>query len=442
MAQESGHRLSIGQKLTRWALAKTAGYAQVTLSLTNPKDWKPLIGGSTYSGKNVSDETAMQISAVWACNKILAESVGQLPLAVYEVQKDGDAKKVEHPLAEVLVDSPNAEMDTVNYREAKQLNLGLQGNGYSLIERRGDGNIASLYPVPSSNMVPQRNRDTQEIEYKLLDRGQWEILPREKVWHMRGFGPTGIMGLSPIGCMRQAMGLSMAAEEFGARVFSNGATVSGVVKIPNWLNNDQRVIAQKNLADVYSGLGNAHKLMLLEGGMEFDTGAAMIPPEDLQLLQLRGFQVLEICRLYRIPPHMVADLDRATFANIEQLSLEFVMFALLPWLKRWETSVKRWLMKPTDRKRFEVRFDFAELLRADTQARAEYVRTAVANGLMSRNEGRVLLGLNRGAGGGMDDFTVQSNMVSVDDLAAIAQTMQAQGKAPKWAQPPKLKEAA
>lgn len=442
MAQEPGARASLTQRAVGWALRKAAAYAGQALSLTDASGWRPLLGGSTSSGRAVNDTTAMQVSAVWACIKILAESVGMLPLAVYERQKNGNAEKVDHPLSEILVDSPNGDMTTVEFREAGQVNLGLQGNGYNLVERRGDGNVLSLYPLPAITVVPERNRQTYEIQYRVLERGKWETYPREKIWHLRGFGFNGLIGYSPIGMMRQAMGLSLASEEFGARVFAQGAHTSGVVKIPQWLKDDQRAAAQKNLQDVYAGLENAHKLMLLEGGMEFDANAGMIPPQELQLLELRKFQVHEICRLYRVPPHMVADLERATFSNIEQMSLEFVMFTLLPWLRRWEASADRWLLKPGDRTRFFVRFNFEGLLRADSQARAEYLTKMVANGLMSRNEARAKENLNRSTEAGMDDFTVQSNMVSVDDLSKLVAKMQSNGTAPKDSRPAWLKEAA
>jgi HK97 family phage portal protein len=440
MAQEPGHRISVGRKAVRWALQKAAGYAGVSLSLTNPKGWEPLFGNKSSSGKTVNDETAMQVSTVWACNRILASSVGALPLGVYERQSNGNAKKVDHPLAEILVDAPNEEMDTVEYREAKQVNLGLQGNGYSLMDRRSNGDVLRLYPMPSTQVIPQRNT-AGAIEYKINDRGRWEIYPREKVWHLRGFGSNGLIGYSPIGMMRNAIGLNLAAEEFGAAIFERGAYPSLVVKIPQWLKEDQRVIARQNIRELWGGVLNAHQAQLLEGGMEIDKGGSIIPPADLQMLELRQFGVHEICRLYGVPPHMVAELTRATFSNIETMSTEYVMFCLLPWLRRWEASANRWLLKPADRKRFFVAFNFDGLLRADTAARAEYLRTMVANGLMSRNEGRAKENLNRADAPGMDDYTVQSNMISVDDLSKVAAAMTANGNAPKWA-PQHLREGA
>lgn len=444
MAQSTGDRgssLSPVRKAVLWALQKAAVYSGVQLTLKDPNGWGPLLGGSSTSGKTVNADTAMGVSAVYSCVRILAESIAQLPIGVYQRQKNGNAEKIDHPLAEILSLTPNADMTTVEFREATQANLGLAGNGYNLIERRGDGNIASLYPIVANRCEPKRDKNG-DIEYRVLDRGKWEPYPREKIWHLRGFGSNGLIGYSPVGVMRNAIGLAMAAEEFGAKVFAQGAQLSGVVKIPQWLKEDQRKIAQQNLKDIYQGLENAHKLMLLEGGMEFDKNAGTIPPEDLQLLMLRKFQVTEICRLYGVPPHMLAEMERATFANIEEMSLEFVTFTLLPWLRRWETSANRWLLKPADRAKYFVAFNFDGLLRADTKARAEYITKMVANGLMSRNEGRGKENMNRSDAPGMDDYTVQSNMISVDDLDAIADAMRDQGTAPKWAPPRSMKEAA
>lgn len=242
------------------------------------------------------------------------------------------------------------------------------------------------------------------------------------------------MGLSPLGVQREAMGLAMAAEEFGARMFSNGARPSGVVKIPQWLNPDQRKIARENLNDLYAGLENAHKLMLLEGGMEFDGNAAQIPPEDMQFLQLRQFQVHEICRIYRVPPHMVADLERATFSNIEQMSLEFVTYTLMPWLRRWETSIQRWLFTPGERERLYVRFNVDGLLRADSDGRSKIYSVFLQNGVMNRNEARALENMNIVEG--LETYTVQSNMVPLDKIGAIADANIRRGEAPAQTRDP------
>lgn len=418
MAPVAPRRAGLIQRMAAaWSVLKAGGSTQ-TLSLTDPRGWSAVSGGSTYTGKPVTPDTAMQISVVWACVKILAESVAALPLALYRRDDNGNATKVDdHPLVDVLMRQPNADMTSMEYREAGQVNLGLAGNAYSMVERRG-ARLVSLYPLLAQAVRPVRERETGAVAYEVNEDGRWVKYPAEKIWHVRGLSSTGLVGYSPIGQMRQAMGLSLAAEQFGADLFARGAYPSLVVRIQSWLTGDQRKAANDKLAEMHAGLANAHKPYLLEGGMEFDKSASMMPPEDLQLLELRRFQLHEICRLYRVPPHMVADLERATFSNIEQMSLEFVTYTLLPWLRRWETSAERWLLSPAERGRYFLRHNFEGLLRADSDGRAKLYATYLQNGVMSRNEVRGLENLNRIDG--LDDHTVQTNMVPVDRLGELA----------------------
>lgn len=389
-----------------------------TLSLTGDAEpWRQLFGGSTYAGKSVDEVTAMQASAVFGCVRGIAETAATLPIKVYERDRNGNANEVDHPLAEVLAIAPNADMVDVDFRESKFANLALQGNGYALKETRGDGNVSSLYPIVANCVQPRRNRDSGDIEYRVNDRGRWETYPRDKMWHTRGFGSNGLVGLSPIQCMRQAIGLSLATEEFGARFFSQGASTSGIVTFPTFLTSEQRAQAKQVLANKYEGLGQSHRLMVLEGGMTYTPVSMNL--DDAEYLLLRGFQVDEICRIYRYPPHMVAKMDRSTFANIEQQAIEFAVYTLAPYLVRFERSASRWLLKPEDRKRFFVRFNLEGLLRGDAAARATFYNSMLQNGVYNRNEVRALENRNRVEGSGMEDYTVQSNMISVDDLAAF-----------------------
>lgn len=393
---------------------KATGYGGIPLSLTSGKGWEPLMGGTTHTGKAINDDSAMQVSVVWSCVRILAETIGALPLAVYRDTGNGNAEKVDHPVSDILAGSPNADMTSTEYREAKVTNLCLRGNTYSLKETNGKGDVISLYPLLSAHVDPQR-RPNGEIEYKVMENGKPVYYPREKIWHVKGFGSSGLMGYSPIGYVRQAMGLALATEEFGARFFGQGAKPSGVVSIPQWLKEDERKIARDNIQNVYTGLPNAQKVVLLEGGMTYE--AVTMPLEDAQFLQTRQFQLDEICRIFRVPPHMVANLERATFSNIEHLSQEFVMFTLMPYLARFEQAASKWLFTAKDRSKFFLRFNFEGLLRADAQGRAQFYSQMLQNGVYSRNEVRAKENMNRVEG--LDDYTVQTNMTPVDKLAAI-----------------------
>jgi len=383
-------------------------------------------GSGSAAGKSVTESSSLSIAAAWSCMRVLSETIGSVPWHLYERKSDGSVAKVtEHNLASLLV-SPNADMTAAEYREAKVLNLCQRGNTYSKIERRGTGaraQIVALNPIPSSMVEPMRKNGTNtrlpieegEPFYRISDRGRKEDFERDKVWHVKGFGGDGFVGLSPLAAAREAMGVALATEEFGARFFSQGGTPSGIVTVPGWLDPKQREQARSMLGQMLTGLGNAHRFALFEGGMKPEPWSAM-PLEDMQFLALRQFSVAEICRFYRVPPHMVADLSRATFSNIEQQSQEFVMYTLLPYFTRFEASISKWLLLPEERNRFFVRFNFEGLLRADSTARASFYNSALQNGWMNRNEVREKENLNKVQG--LDEYTVQANMTGIDQLVS------------------------
>src|SRR3990167_9558531 len=344
---------------------KAAGVSTSSFRATDP-EFAKWFGGSSMSGKVVTEETSTSISAVWSCQRILSETIGALPWGIFRSDGKGNATKDEsHSLTDVLIGSPNKDMTSVEFREALVLNLCRRGNAYSFIERAAS-NVSSLYPIESSKVTPKRKEEgvqtklniaDNEVFYRINDRGRYEDFPREKIWHVKGFGGNGLEGLSPLGAAREAMGFALATEEFGARFFSQGGKPSGIISIPQWLDEDARKIARENLQQLVGGLENAHKFALFEGGMKPEPWGDM-PLEEMQFLLLRRFSVQEICRFYRVPPHMVADLERATFSNIEHLSQEFVMFTLMPYFTRFESSASKWLLKPEDRSKYFLRFNF------------------------------------------------------------------------------------
>jgi HK97 family phage portal protein len=379
--------------------------------------WLKLFGGGrTKSSITVDADSAMQMSAVWSCVRILAESVGMLPWAVYESDGKGNSRKIDHDLSMLLTDSPNSDMTDVELKEAKVVNLALNGNGYSFRENRDDGSPSSLYPLTSAMVIPQRD-SAGTISYKVLDRGKWEVYPQEKIWHVKGFGANGLIGFSPIAMMREAIGLGLALEDFNARFFAQGARSSGIVTVPDWLDDKQRAAAKKILAEKYEGRENAHKLFLAEGGMTFTSN--MMPLEDAQFMLSRGMQVEEICRTWRVPPHMVMKMDRATDNNIEHSGMEFGIYTLQPYLVRLERSARRWLLPVKDRAKYFVKFNMEGLLRADSAARGDFYSKMLQNGVYNRNEIRALENMNRVEGSGMDEYTVQSNMAPIDALMKL-----------------------
>jgi HK97 family phage portal protein len=378
-------------------------------------------GGPSASGKHVTVNAAMGISAAWSCMRVLSETIGSIPWALYRDTGNGNAEKEsDHWLSELLI-SPNADMTSVEYRELAVLGLSQSGNSYSLKQVAAKGRVTSLMPMKTEDVRVMRKLGSNsklaipegEPFFRVTDRGQPLDLPREKVFHIKGFGSDGLVGLSPISAARETLGGALASEEFGNRFFSQGGLPSATVTIPGWLDQDQRDKARLMLTQMITGLGNAHKFALFEGGMKPEPWGGM-PLEDMQFLALRKFSVSEICRFYRVPPHMVMELDKATFSNIEQQSQEFVTYSLLPYFTRIEAAVQKWLLPPGERGKYFLRFNFEGLLRADSTARANFYNSALQNGWMNRNEVRAKENLNRAEG--LDAYTVQLNMTTVDKL--------------------------
>lgn len=370
-----------------------------------------LVGGPTYSGKNVTEATAMQVSTAWACVRIISETIGSLPVAFYERDPTGNAKKIEHELTPLFTFSPNADMTGVEFIEAMALNLALRGNCYAYKETRKNGSVLALYPIAAQRVEPKRDK-AGRIYYRVDTDGKREDVPAEKIWHVKGFGSDGLVGLSPIGYARQSLGMALAAEEFQARFFANGANPSWLIKIPEWLTDEQRMAAKKNIEEIWQGLDNAHRAAVLEGGM--DAVAATMPLQDAQFLELRQLTVQEICRIYRMPPHMVADLSRSTNNNIEQQGHEFVTYTMMPYLTRIERSAAKALLKPGERQSIFMRYNVDALLRADATGRAALYSSALQNGWMTRNEVRAKENLNSSED--LEGFTVQSNLMPVDAM--------------------------
>ena len=372
------------------------------------------LSSPSASGKAVNESSVRGIAAAWACQRILAESIGMIPWAMFRKDSLGNADKADdHWLQDVLVGSPNRDQTTVEFRESLVLGLCNNGNAYSVVERNGR-RVTSLTPLASSRVDPMRKRGSNtklnlrdgEKFFRVNDRGMPEDFPSDKIWHVHGFGSDTLKGLSPIG--------ALAMEEFANRFFSQGGMPSGTVTFPGWLTPAQKIEAQEALNKMVGGLGNAHQVALFQGGMKPEPWNTM-NLEEMQFLLARKFSVLEICRFYLVPPHRVAELEKgASYASIEQMSQEFVQYTLYPYFTRFEASVQKWLLPVEERQRFFLRFNFEGLLRAATKERYEAHASAVQNGWKSRNEVRMLENMNRVDG--LDGFTAQTNLASVEKI--------------------------
>lgn len=408
MAQQQSRRPGILKTAAAWTAQRLMAW-----SLMDEQLYKSVAAGNmSATGHAITEHSAMRVTTAFACIRVLAETAGTVTLKVYEKQRNGNAQEIDHDILELLAYTPNPEQTGMEFREVQTSNLAARGNCYAIRENRGNGSALSLYPVPASRCEPIRKPDGR-LMYEVSENGKTTEYPPEKIWHVRGFGFDGLKGLSPIGCARDALGLAMAGEEANSSLFKNGLAASAVVGTDVWLKDEQRLAAEKKLHQMWAGLKNYGKPILLEGGMKLQEG--MFSPEEAQFLELRKFQVPEICRLWRISPHMIADLERATNNNIEQLSLEFIMYTMAPYFRRFEERMRE-LFKPADQRRFFVRFNYESLLRADSTARANLYSILLQNGVYTRNEVRQLENRNRVEVAGMDDHTVQLNMTTVDRL--------------------------
>jgi len=351
----------------------------------------PWLGGGTSAGKAVNERTAMQTSAVYACVRVLAESLAGLPLHVYERTEDGGKMlKINHPLYSLLHDEPNSEMTSFIFRETLMSHLLLYGNAFAQVVRNGRGYPIAIYPLLPDRVTVERNAKG-EIIYTYNSDKQGEVkLRKGEILHIPGLGFDGLIGYSPIQMAKDAIGMTLAAEEYGSKFFANGATPGGILEHPSTIKDIQRVKDSWNAE--YRGPGNANKVAILEEGMTFK--AVTIAPEQAQFLESRKFQIAEIARIFRVPLHMIGDLEKSSFSNITQQSLEFVMYTLNPWVRRWEDSLQSALLLPGEKARILLRFNVDGLLRGDYKSRMDGYAVGRQNGWLSANDIRSLEKLN------------------------------------------------
>jgi HK97 family phage portal protein len=368
------------------------------------------------SGKQVTEKNAMQSAAVYACVRVIAETVASLPLHLYRQVEEGKRRDTLHPLYFLLHDSPNPEMTSFIFRETLMTHLLLWGNAYAQIVRNGHGEIIGLYPLMPDKMQVSRS-ETDELIY-LYQSGMSNIaFRREEILHIPGLGFDGLVGYSPIAMARNAIGMSMATEEFGASFFQNGAAPGGILEHPGTLKDPSKVRESWN--ELFKGSGNANKVAVLEEGMTYKQIG--IPPNEAQFLETRKYQTEEICRIYRVPPHLVADLDKATFSNIEHQSISFVVHTIRPWLVRLEQAMNKALLYPAERQRYFIEFNVDGLLRGDYESRMRGYATARQNGWMSANDIRRLENMNlipKEEGG--DLYLINGNMTKLEDAGIFS----------------------
>lgn len=385
------------------------------LSLSSTDGW---IFAPSDTGEVVTPLTALQTSGVYACVQVIAQSIATLPCHLYRRREDGGEEIArDNPLDYILHDQPNPEMTAYSFYETLTAQIALWGNAYAQIIRDGTGRIVELYPLQAAQMQVLRD-NAGNLYYQYTQSGDSKTPGKEinlrpaEVLHVPGMGYNGIVGFSPITIARRSIGMTIAAEKYGGNFYKNGARPSGALEYPGQLQDPERV--RKSWNAVYGGSDNSGKVVILEEGMKYTPIAMSMA--DAQFIENRKYQLNDIARIYRVPPHMIGDLEKATFSNIEHQSLEFVKYTLAPWVQRWEQAMKRCLLTQKERTEYSMRMNVDGLLRGDYESRMNGYAVARQNGWMNANEIRTLENMNHiPAELGGDDYLINGNMIKITD---------------------------
>lgn len=360
-----------------------------------------------------TDDRALQVSAVWSCVRLITETVGSLPVGVYQRNGDTRTRVDDHYLARLFYEAPNADMTPQEFREAMTAQLAFFGNGYAKIEWQGkpfQSPVISLSPLRAEYMTPVRSDSGVTYHYS-TDKGI-HVFAKESILHIKGWGFDGLVGLSPLEYGAQSLGITLSADKYAASAFGRNGKPVGVLTTDRILTPDQR----KDLRGIYDNVNadDSSGTWVLEAGLDYKQ--ITMTPDTMQMLQTRSFQLGDIARFYRVPSFMINDSEKSTTwgTGIEQQNLGFLAYTIRPYLTRWESAVSNALLSRTDRRKYFIEHNVEGLLRADSAARATFYSQMAQNGLMTRNEIRKKENLPAKDGG--DDLTVQVNLTPVGDL--------------------------
>lgn len=379
------------------------------------------IGGMAQSGAFVTGDTAMRVAAVYACVRVLAESLAMLPLRVFRLGPSGRTKAEDHPLWELLARRPNHIQTPFDFRVMMMGHLALRGNAYGRIIAGPDGVIREVMPLHPDRVRVYRMQDGT-LQYQVRDLWSgvlWEKLLPSDILHLRGLSTDGVVGLSPIAVAREVFGGALASQDWSNRLFANNATPGGIIKIPGKTTRETREQVKADWEQRFSGI-NQHRPAVLDQGADFMPLG--MTPEDAQFLQTRQFQATDIARVFRVPPHKIGILDRATHSNIEHQGIEFIQDTMLPWVTAWEQAIERDLMTPQERQALTVSFDLDALLRGDIATRFTAYAIARQWGWMSAND--VLRAEGKDPVDGLDEYLRPLNMVDATKPVQMPQPSQ------------------
>ena len=405
------------------------------LSLRDGIGWSNIFGRSSSSGKTVSINSALELSAAWACIKLNAQAVSSLPGAMYRTRNDGSRERVDDDrLQLVLSESPNEDQTPLEFWEGQVAWLMTTGNAYA--EKIYTGrSISALKPIMSSACLPVR-RKHGVLEYEIHDRGKTETLPRDKVFHIKGFGQSlhnRDMGLSPIAAGVHSLGSAMAAQEAAAKTFANGMRPTGFFLFDNVLKPDQREQAQKSLVQPLQGSDNSGGVGILEAGVKWQ--GVSLNPEDAQMLETRRFDVEDICRWFGVPPIVIGHAGQGQTmwgSGVEAILIAWLTLGIDPICDRIESRIRKQLILPTGDRRRYYEFNREALLQMDSAGKAAFLSSMTQNALMTRNEGRAKLNLPRDPSPVADQLTAQTSLAPLDLLGKDTSSNQARAAFRSW----------
>jgi HK97 family phage portal protein len=362
---------------------------------------------------HVTEQNALQISTVYACIRIISETIASLPINVYKRGKDGSRDKdTDHPLFKVLHDEANSEMSAFSFWETMVSHVLTWGNAYAEIERNGAGKVVALWPL-SPELVTVDRRNKQLIYRVSIDNKKEIVLPPEKVLHFHGLGYDGRIGYSPIAMQRETLAFAKSTELYGHNFFRNGAKPGGVLEMDGILKDKEaRDRLRESWHEIHGGSGNSHRVAILEAGLKYKP--ISLAPEDAQFLETRRWSKEEIAQLYRVPLHMLNDLQRATFSNIEHQSIEFVVHTIRPHLVRMEQEIKRKAFSEGEKANYFAEWLVDGLLRGDAESRNKALQIQRQNGIINANEWRAIENMNPQEGEQGKAYLVNSAMIGIN----------------------------
>jgi len=409
----------------------------LTGTLTDDAFWERLAAGQSHAGQTVSPHTMLGLSAVWACTRLISETIATLPLSMYERTSAGPRVAQQHPLHGVIHDMPNPDSTASVHWESTVAAMLLRGNARAERLVVGSRVVGLRFLRPDRLWIGRDAQGQPRYRYTETDGRQREI-PPERIWNIPGFSLDGVFGVSVIAYGANVFGAAMAADQAAGATFKNGLLPTTYFKMDRVLTPAQRAEFRDNLEKVGGAL-NAGKSPLLEGGMS--VGEVGINPDEAQLLESRGFSVEEICRWFRVPPFMVGHSEKSTSwgTGIEQQMIGFLTFTLGPWLRRIEQAISKDLLSPSDRQRFYPKFSVEGLLRADSAGRSAFYSAMVNNGILTRDEVRALED-REPMGGNAAVLTVQTAMAPLDSIAQSTDAAKARAALRSWLAEPEPAE--